>query len=221
MLKRVAICLALLLVTVPVPAFARRVEFGVLAGWTFGDGVSGDPILAGDGNIYDRIDPKDAFGWGLDFGVFVSEGAEVGFLYGNVPSTLEISGTTTRDVGDMGVSTYHGYFAYHWGASDGGVRPYVFGGLGATSYGQVDFTGAGGVARSIGGVTRFSTTWGAGVKFYPAPAFGVRFGVRMTPAYIKSDAEGWWCDPFWGCYVVGDAQYANLFDFSGGVTFRF
>ena len=60
----------------------------------------------------------------------------------------------------------------------------------------------------------------AGVKFYPSPKVGVRFGARWTPDYIKSDAAGWWCDPFWGCYVVGDAQYANLLDLSGGVTFR-
>lgn len=221
MLKRVVICLALLMLTVPVPSFAQRAELGVFAGWTFADGVSGDPFLAGDGNIYDRIDPKDAFGWGFDVGVFVSEGAEVGFLFSNQPSKLEISGTATREIGDLSVNTYHGYFAYNWGAADSGARPYVFGGFGATTYGQVDFTGAGGVARSIGGVTRFSSTWGAGVKLYPAQNVGVRFGVRMTPAYIKSDAEGWWCDPFWGCYVVGDAQYANLFDMTGGVTFRF
>ena len=46
-------------------------------------------------------------------------------------------------------------------------------------------------------------------------------GLRWTPTYIKSDAEGYWCDPYWGCYVVGDAQYATQFDINGGVTFRF
>ena len=41
------------------------------------------------------------------------------------------------------------------------------------------------------------------------------------PTYIKSDAEGYWCDPYWGCYVVGDAQYANQFEFSAGISLRF
>jgi len=45
--------------------------------------------------------------------------------------------------------------------------------------------------------------------------------VRWTPTYIKSDAAGWWCDPYWGCYLVGNAQYSNQFDINGGVTFRF
>jgi hypothetical protein len=44
---------------------------------------------------------------------------------------------------------------------------------------------------------------------------------RWTPTYIKSDAEGWWCDPYWGCYVVGDAQYSNQFELSGGIVLRF
>ena len=56
---------------------------------------------------------------------------------------------------------------------------------------------------------------------YPSPNLGVRFGARWTPTYIKSDAAGWWCDPWWGCYVVGDAQYSNQFELSGGVAFRF
>ena len=46
-------------------------------------------------------------------------------------------------------------------------------------------------------------------------------GVRATPAYIKSDAAGYWCDPYWGCYLVGNAQYANQIELNGGITFRF
>jgi hypothetical protein len=38
---------------------------------------------------------------------------------------------------------------------------------------------------------------------------------------FKSDAAGWWCDPYWGCYVVGNAQYSNQFEFTGGLTFKF
>ena len=72
-----------------------------------------------------------------------------------------------------------------------------------------------------GGETQFSTTWGAGVKLFPAPNFGVRFGMQWTPTYIKSDPGGYWCDPYWGCYMVGDAQYSHQFQFNGGVTFRF
>ena len=78
------------------PAFAQapKAEVGVFAGWVYSDGVSGDNFRAGDGNIYNRVDPKDSFGWGIDIGVFVGPNAEVGFIYANQPTTLQISGTT-------------------------------------------------------------------------------------------------------------------------------
>ena len=122
---------------------------------------------------------------------------------------------------DASISTYHGYFGYNWGDSDAKARPYAFIGLGATNYGGVDFTQANGQSRTIGSETQFSTVWGGGVKFFPSPSVGARFGIQWTPTYIKSDPGGVWCDPYWGCYTVGDAQYSNLWDISGGITFRF
>jgi hypothetical protein len=94
------------------------------------------------------------------------------------------------------------------------------GGAGATHYGKVPFS-VGNFAGETGGETQFSTTWGLGVKLYPGPKVGINLLARWTPTYIKSDAEGWWCDPYWGCYVVGDSQYSNQFEFSGGIVFRF
>ena len=47
---------------------------------------------------------------------------------------------------------------------------------------------------------------------YPGKNVGIRLEGRWTPTYIKSDATGWWCDPYWGCYVTGDAQYSNQFE---------
>ena len=75
--------------------------------------------------------------------------------------------------------------------------------------------------RLIKGQTKFSTTWGLGVKLFPARGLGLRLGARWTPTYIKSDATGWWCDPWYGCYVVGKAQYSNQFELSGGLLLRF
>ena len=88
------------------------------------------------------------------------------------------------------------------------------------STGSVDFTGPGGLTGTTEGDTQFSGTLGAGVKAY-AGNVGVRLGAQWTPTYIKSDSVGWWCDPYWGCYVVGDAQYSNQFQLSAGLTFRF
>ena len=221
MVRRVSIAL-LVLAALSSPALAQpRAEVTVNFGWVFSDGVSGDAVTAGDGNIYNRIDPTDGATFNFTVGFLAGDKAEVGFLFGRQLSELEVVGTATRKVDDMAIDNYHGYIGYNFGESDAMVRPYVMFGLGATHYASLDFTGLGGQARNIPGQTRFSTTWGAGVKAYAGESVGVKLGVRWTPTYIKSDAGGWWCDPWWGCYVVGDAQYSNQFEFTGGVAFRF
>ena len=78
-----------------------------------------------------------------------------------------------------------------------------------------------GATGQIGGFTQFSTTWGAGVKGFISDSLSWKGGIGWTPTYIKSDAEGWWCDPYWGCYVVGDAQYSNQWQFNGGIVVKF
>ena len=58
------------------------------------------------------------------------------------------------------------------------------------------------------------------MKISPSPR-SAWLEARWTPTYIKSDAEGWWCDPYWGCYVVGNPQYSYQLELSGGITLRF
>ena len=223
MLKR-SIAAALLVLSSSVAAVAQtpRVEVSAFAGWGFSDGVegSGSGILAGDGNIYNRVDPEDSGLFGFTGGVLVGDNAEVGFQYIYQPTKLLLGGTADRELGDLTVSTYHGYVGYNFGETDAPLRPFVYFGLGMTNFSSVDVTVAG-VNRSINGETQFSTSWGGGVKFFTSPNFGVRVAAHWTPTYIKSDSAGWWCDPYWGCYLVGDAKYSNQFGLTGGVTFRF
>jgi len=197
-----------------------RIEIGASAGWGFSDGVTFDGVIAGDGNIYDGVDLKDSFAYNLNLGYFVTPQVEIGFLFGQQKSTLSVTGTSTRDIGDLSIDNYHGYVAYNFGESGAPVRPYILGGLGATRYGKVPYS-VGGFTGETNSNSQFSGTIGAGLKFYPSPKVGLKLGLRWTPTYIKSDAEGWWCDPYWGCYVVGDAQYSNQFEFTGGIVIRF
>ena len=93
MLKRLVLSLAVLLVAATAPISAQtRGEVGIFAGWSFNDGIEGDTFLAPDGNFYDRVDPKDAFGWGVDLGVLFGEGGEVGFIYGMRPRSSRLVG---------------------------------------------------------------------------------------------------------------------------------
>jgi hypothetical protein len=231
MFVRIALALFVIIAVAAPPAFAQKAEVGVWAGWTLSDGVSFDGVFApGDGNVYDRVDPKDGGSWGFNVGFLVGDNAEVGFMYGHEFSTLQVSGTRDVEIGDLGITGYHGYFAYNWGDATAKIRPFVFGGLGATHFGEVDFSSGKGCVPAVtalnpdcktSGETQFSTTWGVGVKFLSNGRFGGRVHLRMTPTYIKTDSAGWWCDPYWGCYVVGNAQYSNQIEFAGGVTARF
>ena len=114
------------------------------------------------------------------------------------------------------VYNYHGYFAHNFGDSDAKVRPYFLGGLGATQYGSLDTP-----AGSIGWRDAVLEHLGAGLKMFPSRKFGIRLETRWTPTYIKTDPEGYWCDPYWGCYTVGDAEFSNQFELSGGIIIRF
>ena len=222
MFKTGVIAAAISLTLGVAPAMAQRAEVGITGGWTFSDGVTTEsPIIAGNGQIYDRVDPKDSFSWGFNIGIPVGTNLEVGFLLGQQMSKLVADGTTQTEVGDMTVNTYHGYVGYNFGEATAGIRPYLFFGLGATSFSDVDYTRRAGGTGTVQGLTNFSTTWGAGVKGYASDHLGWKAGLRFTPTYMRTDAEGWWCDPYWGCYVVGDAQYSNQFEFNGGVIIRF
>jgi hypothetical protein len=224
MLRHAAVAAALVVAVGVGPAFAQsspKVEVGVNFGWTFSDGVSGQAVTAGDGQVYNRLDPKDSGSLGFTVGVLASENAEVGFMYSHQYSNLVAGGTKDRELGSLGINSYHGYFQYNFAPHDSQMIPFIYGGLGATNFSSVSTTTAAGTARTLPGETQFSTTWGGGVKFFPNPKVGVRIAGSWTPTYIKSDATGWWCDPYWGCYLVGSAQYANQLTFSGGVILRF
>jgi opacity protein-like surface antigen len=220
MLRKSTLLTALAVLLSAAPAFSQdtRFEAGAFFGWTFADGADGNGVLAQDGNFYNRIDPKDSIKWGLNFGYLATEQAEVGFQFSRQNSKLTVGGTNTRDVGDMGILNYHGYVSYNFGEADTKVRPYVLIGAGATHFPSVPIPATQFQTPSN---TKFSTTWGTGVKFHLSPKFGLRVGAQWTPVYLKSDANGWWCDPWYGCYVVGDAQYSNQLDILGGVVFKF
>jgi opacity protein-like surface antigen len=222
MLKKVLVSMFLVLaVTSAAWAQTPKVEITGIFGYTLADGVSGDPYKAGNGQTYDRVDPKDSMNFGLSIGFFLSPSAEIGFLWRRQPTTLQISGTAVTDLADTNIEGYHGYGAYYFGDPEAKVHPYIMAGLGMTHYGGISFTKSSGQTSTISSNSQFSTTWGAGVKVNASPNVGVKFGLQWTPTYIKSDAEGWWCDPWWGCYVVGNSQYSNQFEFNGGIAFPF
>ncbi len=180
--------------------------------------VRSRPLL---GQLYDTIAVDSGASVNFTFGVNVTPNSQVEFLWARQNSRLQADGPGGKlPFSELGVYNYMFNYVYHLGHNDARVRPYFFGGLGATNYSFGDILVAG-AAGNIDGETRFSTNFGGGVKFYFTPKIGAKVGLRWTPTYIKSEAAGVWCDPFYGCWPLVDNQYSNQFETAGGITVRF
>lgn len=195
-----------------------KAEVTGFVGYSFSDGFTVDNVAIG-GDVFNTISPVSGFSYGFTFGYFLNDNMEVGFLFGQQQSELEIKGPVAKEsVTDLDVRNYHGVFTYNFGEYDSVVRPFFMGGIGATQYKPGDIMG-----NSVEGNTKLSTTWGGGVKLYPSEHVGIQAMARWTPTYIKSDPAGIWCSPYWpfACWPVSNAQYSNQFEFSAGVALRF
>ena len=183
-------------------ASAQRAEVSGTVGWTVGDGVSGNAVVVPGVGTFDRVDPKDSWAWGLRLGLFAGENSEIGFLYDQQPTEIEVSGTSTVKLGDIKLHNYHGYYAFNFGDAEAGVRPYVLFGLGATQvrHGQRD--GGERAARDCGRNAILMDHCGGRESLSVA---GIRAPLRgaMDPDLHQVDATGWSCDPYRGCYLVG------------------
>lgn len=208
------------------PARAQQFEASFFGGYTASEGIKASSSRVVLGQVYDSLDITSGASFGLTAGAFVGPNWEVEFLWSRQFSTLEISNPApSRKLADQNVDNYHGNLVYNWGEPDAQIRPFAYFGVGATHYSPGDYDSAlpgSATLAHIQSETRFSGTLGGGVKVYPNHMIGVKGQVRWTPTYIKSDAGGLWCDPFYPtCWVIGDADYSNQFEFSGGVTLRF
>ncbi len=208
----------------------KRVEVGVNFGYTLSEGVNINPTNLGFGTI-DKINPTSSFSWGFNVDYLATPNFAIGFLWDDQQNDLNVDlvDDTKFDLAKNHTYNYHGVFTYIVGEPDVAVRPYFFGGLGAThlSGGELNtpplatppiIVPAG---TETGSETQFSTTWGAGVRLMPSNRIGVKLEMRWTPTYIKTDPGGWWCGGYWGCWPVGDSDYSNQLKMAGSVFFAF
>jgi len=217
------VLIAVVLLSLSSGLFAQdepRIELIPYIGYTLSEGVNVESVDIGNGETVDRISPAGGMSYGFEFDILLGGNLYTGFNFSQQDSSLEarVESAGTRAYTDMAVRNYHGILGYDFGDPDSSLRPFFFGGLGATSYSPSDIQG-----QSIDGETRFSTTWGGGAKYYFSQNVGLRFTGRWTPTHINSDASGLWCSPWWpwNCWVVGSPNYSNQFEMSAGLSVRF
>jgi len=200
--------------------FAQEKLFEItpFVGYSFSEGVNtGADFIVGIGRVY-AVDAASGLSWGVQFDVLASENFSIGFLYGNQESGLIaklVEPYEDREFADLDIKNYLGVFTFTMGEADEELRPFFFGGLGATSYSPGDVRGI-----STQGFTKFSTTWGGGAKYRLSKYVGLRFTGRWTPTYIRSTPDGLWCG-WYGCWIVEQADFSNQFEFSLGLSLGF
>lgn len=222
MTRRILFVSTLMLAFASTAMAQGRVEISGWGGYSFSEGINVNPNSAG-GILVSELHPTSGLSYGASFNVAIDDDGAmmVGFLWGQQESNLEIKGAGglgKTEITEMDVRSYHGIFTYNFGDYRDSMRPYVFGGIGATQYSPGDI-----MQFSVDGETKFSSTWGGGVKFFANDNVGINVGARWTPTYIKSDPAGIWCSPYWtgGCWQLSDPDYSNQLEFTGGITLRF
>ena len=200
----------------------RRFEFGGTFGRTFSEGVHGVGVLGTSGLPATGISPEDGVSYSLFAVYFLNENLQLGVQAGRQESELHLKSAPPVDVGGLDIENYHAVLTTLMGDDDLRARPYFLIGLGVTRFSQVNFTGLDALPRSLQGRTRFSPTVGTGVKIYlPSRKYGLNLGLRWTPTFLKSGDAGFWCNPYWGCFMVENTQFVHQIELAGGIQLRF
>ena len=110
------------------------------------------------------------------------------------------------DLFSMTVRQLHGDVVYHFGSADARLRPFVFGGLGATFFSADDLESE----------TKFSFGLGGGIKYFRWNAIGVRAHVRYKPTMLNDEDSADFCDPFGFC-----GSTLQQVEFAAGGVVRF
>jgi len=196
-----AIAAGILLLASSAPASGQSWEMSGLFGYV--------PAVSVDRQAPEltQLDIRGGFTWGLQGGHLFTPrwGAEL--LWMHQGSALR-PGTEdgAADLFTMTIRQLQGNVLYHFGNRDTKLRPFVFGGLGATFFS----------ATELESETKFSYGLGGGVKYFPSRAIGARASFRYTPTMLNDDETVAFCDPFGFCQ--GSLQQI---EFAVGAVVRF
>jgi hypothetical protein len=154
-----------------------------------------------------QLDVRGGFTWGVQAGRFFGDrwGAEI--LWTRQQSALQVENESGRtDLFLFDVSDLHANAVYSFAGRKARLRPFLFGGLGATF-----FTGG-----ELPSETKLSLSLGGGASYLPWKSVGFRGHVRWKPVFLNDTDAGDFCDPFGFCQ-----SWLSQFELMGGVTVRF
>ena len=189
------------LLCAPWPARGQSVEVSGLVGYTPSTSLANQAPELNDTGI------RGGFTWGLQGGWLLTPrwGIEALWTRQSSAQTIETD-AGSAELFSMTVQQLHGDVVYHLRPADARLRPFVFGGLGATFFSADDLPSE----------TKFSFGLGAGVKYFRWDALGVRAHFRYKPTMMNDEDAADFCDPFGFCQGT-----LSQVEFAGGVVVRF
>ena len=154
----------------------------------------------------DALAIEDSLTWGAQLTWFVTDRLGLDAIWTRQPTALSMANASgNAELFEMTSAMLHGNFVYRFGAENDVIRPFVFGGFGATF---LDGSGA---------EDETKTSWGAGggLAWFARPHVGVRTSARYAPTRL-SDASSSTCNPFGFCQ-----QTLHVFEVAVAAAFRF
>lgn len=191
---------------------AQTIEITPMVGYRFGGSLEAVPGAGGGSESSVELELDDAAAFGVQLGYRVGDG-EIELLYARQDTQLQTAGLFTgAPVFDLGVETWQIGGTYLWGDDDARARPFVVVGLGLTRL-LPDPSG-------LSDETRFSASFGAGVKLWLGRHFGIRLEGRGFFTVLDSESRTF-CDGEGGCVIRTTGSELSQAEARAGLILRF
>ena len=203
---------ALILAALPSAARGQTIEITPMVGYRFGGSLD-VAAGAGSGNQSSAaLEVDDAAAFGLQLGYRVGEG-EIELLYARQDTRLQTADIFTGvPVFDLALETWQIGGTYLFGDDDGRARPFVAVGLGLTRLlPEPD---------GLSDETRFSASFGAGVKLWLGRHVGIRLEGRGFFTVLDSNSQTF-CGGANGCVIHTTGSELSQAEARAGLIFRF
>jgi opacity protein-like surface antigen len=203
---------ALILTALPSAARSQTIEITPLVGYRFGGSLQAAPGTGGGSESGVELEVDDAAAFGVQLGYRVGEG-EIELLYARQNTQLQTADIFTgAPVFELALETWQIGGTYLFGDDDARARPFVAVGLGLTRL----LPNPSGLSDE----TRFSASFGAGVKLWLGHHFGIRLEGRGFFTVLDSDSRSF-CDSDRGCLIRTTGSELSQAEARAGLILRF
>jgi|EndMetStandDraft_5_1072996.scaffolds.fasta_scaffold120465_2 opacity protein-like surface antigen len=138
----------------------------------------------------DEVAIRGGATWGVQAGRLLTPRWGVEALWTHQQSALEIDADgQNADLFKLDVDQLQGNVIFHFGAAGSRLQPFALAGAGVTFFSADD----------VQSETKLSFGFGAGLKFFPWRAVGIRGHFRYKPHALSDEEAAPFCDPFGFC----------------------